>query len=381
MISSKKTFLTALVITPFFIFLSLYIRLNFWPFYQNFGFYQGDIWYFWEYYGERIRNDFFFPIEYPAGYVIVQKLVFLISRIFFQDSTYETFLISHAFVIIPSCLVIVWSIYRLCKFSGASAKFALALLLLSPSMFIYSTINYDIIPQALVFASLVMVLVKRYFLAFFFLGLGTVIKIYPVFLIPIFILLMFSRKVEFKKILFSISIYLSTFVLLNLPYFLYNQGYWFFPYHYQATGNPGMNEATTISYYLYKATGSRILQNSFLPIIIFISWIVSYIFYRKSKLSEKNFIFLSFFALFSAVFGNHIYSAQYILWFLPFVGLLSFPPLFLWMPFDLVNTARIFFFFKLKDQWYTLYIIWVITVLFYLIFYILSLRKLKGYLK
>lgn len=355
---------------------SFYMRINFWPFYQHFGFYQGDIWYFFTFYGDQIKNNFFFPIEYPVGYVIIQKSAFLVSRILFQNVTYEAFMLSHALFIIPTVLAMILAIYKICLVTKTNAKRALLLLVISPSMLIYSTINYDIFTVALIFLAILAALKQKYFLGFFFLGLGATIKIYPAFLIPIFIFLTFARKVKLFKIVGAVFISVSIFISLNLPYIIYNSNYWLFPYKYQTMANPGRNDATTVAYYLSSALGEQDLQNFLLPVVLLIAWSISYLFYRKSKLTDKNFVFLCFITSFSAVFGNYIYSPQYILWFLPFVALFQFPTAYFWIPFDFLNTAHIFFFFKIKNEFpYILHSIWTATVLFYFGLYILLLSK------
>lgn len=356
---------------------SFYIRINFWPFYQHFGFYQGDIWYFFSYYGQQIQNDFFFPIEYPVGYVIIQKAAFLISRFLFQNVTYETFMLSHTLFIIPAGITIILAINKICQFIKTNVKSAFLGVVISPSMIIYSTINYDIFTVALIFLAILTTLKQKYFLSFFFLGLGTLIKIYPAFLIPAFILLMLDRKVKFSTIAVSVFISVLTFISINLPYYIYNSDFWFFPYKYQAMINPGRDNANTFSYYFSNILGIQNLQNLLLPIILLIAWSISYLFYKQSRLTNKNFVFLCFFICFSAVFGNIIYSPQYILWFLPFVALFQFPSAAFWIPFDFLNTAHIFFFFRIKDDFpFILHSIWSITVLFYLGLYILLCYRL-----
>ena len=366
-----------LVIVFFEILLSFYFRANFWPLYQKFGFYQGDIWYFFTFYGNQIKNNFFFQIEYPVGYILMHKLAFWISLNILGQDSYQSFLVANAFLIIPVLLALIIIIYKIANIISVNHKSILPFLILSPSLLIYSNINYDIFPTFLVTLALFFVLKNKYSLSLLLLALGTTIKLYPIFLVPVFLMIIQNKTKRFMPIVKSLAIFLITFLIINLPFYIYNANYWFYPYIYQAI-NPEKNDPTTISYYLFNLTGLRNYQSLVMIVLVIISWMVSYLFYKNNLLSPKNIVILTFLTCLSLVVGNHIYVPQYILWFLPFVALMQIPKSFVWWPFDLLNASTRFFYFKLKSEWIALFhSLWLVTVIYYLFLYILLLIYVK----
>lgn len=365
-----------LVIVFFEIILSFYFRANFWPLYQKFGFYQGDIWYFFTFYGNQIKNNFFFPIEYPVGYILINKLAFWISLNILGQGSYESFLMANALLIIPILLTLIIIIYRVADIISVNHKSILPFLILSPSLFLYSNINYDIFPTFLVCLALYSILRNKYSLSLFLLALGTTIKLYPIFLVPVFLLIIQSRSKRLMPVFKSLTIFVITFLIINLPFYIYNANYWFYPYLYQAI-NPEKNDPTTISYYLFNLTGLRNYQSLVMIVLVIISWIIAYLFYKNNLLSPKNIVFLVFLTCLSLVVGNHIYVPQYILWFLPFVALMQIPKIFIWWPFDLLNASTRFFYFKLKSGVILFHYLWPATIIYYLVLYIILLIYVK----
>jgi hypothetical protein len=348
------------------------IRINFWEIYQKFGFYQGDIWYFYTYYGDQIRNNFFYQIEYPTGYVIIQKLTLWISQTIFGTDTYTSFMMASALLIIPTCLALVLTVDKMSKLLKIDSKRIKLYLILSPSLFLYSTINYDIFPSLITVLSTYLLLIKKASWAFLLIGIGTSIKLYPVFLVPLFMMFLIYKGHKKIDLIRDILIFCLTYVSLNLPFFVYNKSFWIYPYTYQLS-NPERNDPSTISYFLFNITGLAQYQGYLVSLLILLSWFISYIFLKKRLLTEKNLCLLVLLICFSAVFGNHVYTPQYILWFLPFLPLTQVIPLKVWWPFDLVNASSRFFYFKIKDG--LLNFIWPATVIYYLILYILLITN------
>lgn len=342
--------------------------------YQKFGFYQGDIWYFYTFYGEQIKNEFFYQIEYPIGYILIQKTAYLLSLIFSPDFSYQSFMLGHFLLIIPTAIVCFYffiKLFELLKIGQNSKIFAFAL---SPSLAIYSSINYDLFPMTLTLGAIAFLLKEKYFLSFLFLGLGTSIKIYPLFLLPLFVLFMISRKIKITDVVKHSLVFITTFLFINLPFYLYNSKIWIFPYLYQAQ-NPEKGDPTTISYFLFSTFNLEFLRTPFLLLLIGVALYISFNFFKKKILTNNNVIFLSSLILFSSVFGNQVYTPQYIMWFLPYILIVGIIPLVFFYPFDLVNAATRFFYFKLKNEYQQLfYLIWNFSVIYYLIMYLLLIN-------
>lgn len=358
------------------ILLSFYLRWNFRPFYQTLGFYQGDIWYFYTYFGHQAENLFFYPFDYPVGYLLIHKFTFWMTSNIFQNDSYEFFLLSNALLIIPILLVFIYLIYKIADSMSIRKKLILPFLIFSPSLLIYSNINYDIFPSLTVILATYLALKNKFDLSFFALAVGTAIKIYPIFLVPIFIMYMLNNTVRPSKIIRVVFIFILSLSLINLPFILYNFSYWSYPFIHQAI-NPEKNDPTTLSYFLFNKTGLGFFQDFFVFGLLLVSYLVGWQLLKKNLLTKQNLLTILSLTSFSLVFGNHVYTPQYILWFLPFVALTQIPNILFWLPFDFLNAATRFFYFKLKTDWSLIFhFIWDITIVFFIYLYILLITKI-----
>lgn len=356
--------------------LSFYLRINFWPFVQTFGLYQGDLWYFYYHYGEVIKNNFFYPIEYPVGFVLIQKLTFFLSEMIFRELTYENFIFSNALLIIPAAVATVILIGKLAKVIGTHRKIAIWYLLASPTFFIASTTNYDFLATFLVLLSVALLLKHKMNLSFFFLSLGTALKIFPGFLLPLFVLFLLFQKKSWQTIFVPVLIFFSTLVLINLPFALLNFSDWIFPYLWQIQ-NPQRYDPNTVSYFLGRIGLEDYRTVFFISATIF-GWVISFLFYHHRKLSPKNFILLAYFICLSAVFANHVNAPQYLLWFLPFAAIAQLPIFGVWWIFDLINSTVLFSYFKLSYEFMTIkQIIFTVMVIYFSLLYLFLIYHLK----
>lgn len=366
----KYTLITALLIA-----LSFLMRLDFWPWYQKFGFYQGDIWYFFTYYGDQIQNSFFFSFDYPIGYVLILKATASLSRLF-GHFNYQNFLFANALFIIPTTAICTWLLYQIARLVKLDSSKLIFYFVLSPSLFIYSTINYDIFPTFFTLLSIYLLLNKRNNLSAVSLGLATVIKLYPALFLPVMIFYLLNQRVSLLKIgSFLVTFFMILFIF-NLPFALTDWQAWTYPYLHQLT-NPERNDPTTLSYYL-TFIGLESFRTVFWIIIILLSWMVSFIFYKARKLSSENLIYLLLFTAISIVIGNHVYTPQYFLWFLPYISLIHKPALWIWVPFDYLNASTRFFYFKLKGDWSEIFqVTHTISIIFFVCLYFFLLYTIK----
>ncbi len=343
-------------VTAFLTGFSFLLRFHYWPLYQNFGFYQGDIWYLFTFYGNAAARHFFYPIEYPVGYVIILKLAYLLSGLFGAFS-YESFLLGNALLLIPIAALCTFFLYRI-------APSKIWWFILSPSLFIYSTINYDLFAVVGCLAAIYFTFRGKHELAALCLSFGTVIKLFPVFLLPIFIFYWYNHKQSIIKLL---VLFVGFFVVVNLPFFLTNTNTWLYPYLYQLN-NPEKNDPTTLSYYLGN------YRSAVMVTTLIISWLIGWKYFKKGFIDEKNFLSLLALTSVGIVLGNQVYVPQYFLWILPFFlaqpFLLTLLPL--WWLFDLMNASTRFFYFRLKTDWIWQFdLMHQLTIIFYLFLYLL----------
>lgn len=353
--------------------LLIYFRLNFFPLYRLFGFYQGDIWYFYTFYGDQIKNQIFYNMDYPIGVVLIQKLTAFLSQVFFSTFTYQSFLLANALLIIPAVTTTAWLLYKIAKKIDLNPSSIFFYFVLSPSLYVYSTINYDAFPLFFVCLAIFLILYDHHYYSLVSLSLGAVTKIYPLFLLPIFLLYIYKQSRSFKKVIFSAGLFLGIYLLINLPFFIFNQSFWLYPYLHQLQ-NPEQNDPTTLSFYL-RSFGLRFVDALLIPILMLVTWVLAYKFYKSNLLTDKNFLFFCLLTCFSLVFGNHVYTPQYLLWFLPLVALCKIPHYFVWIILDLVNTSTRFFYFKLKTDFIELFQFFHnFTILFFVYMYILLIK-------
>lgn len=342
--------------------ISFYLRLNYEPFFRILGTYQGDIWYFYHQYGKSISNNFFFLEEYPVGFIIIQKFAWFITKLF-NSFYYQDFLAANALFIIPISVATYLLSIKLAEFIGNPTKKAL-LYLLSPTFFIAQSTNYDLLSTFSSVLALFLLFRKKYLLSSIFLSLGAVVKIYPIFLLPLFAL---YSKDPWRYIAY----FILTFSLINLPFYLYNPAFWLFPYLYQLH-NPQSLDHNTLSFYLHK---------NLLPIFLLIGYTVSFKFSKKNALTDKKFSFLVFFILFSILIGYQVNTPQYLLWVIPFAAIIQ-PPLLLWLLLDLSNSSILYFYFKLHSEWNMLLLpIFTFNLFCLSLIYIYLFKKAFNYLK
>lgn len=358
--------------------ISFYIRYNYAPFVDIFGLYQGDLWYFYTYYGEYIKHNLIYPIEYPLGYVLIHKLTYFLSSTFFHSFTYQNFVIISGLIMIPTILGTVYYTHKLLCYFFPKNNINILLLCLSPTFFIASTTNYDIFPVFFTLLSLYLLLTNKFSYASLFLGIGALIKLYPAFLIPTFLIYIYYKTSSIKEVATSLTTFSVVLFMTNLPFAAIDFNNWLFPYKWQAS-SPLANDPNTLFYYLNIL--SPILATLLLPTLIIISWVITFLISKRGALNEKSFLLCCYLTVFSCVLGNHVSSPQYVLWYLPFVSITSLPHLLAWVPFDIINFTELFNHFKLVNEWKgALTLISSFTILYSITLYLILLKNLFKFL-
>lgn len=364
------------LITALLTVLSFYFRLNFWPLSQKFGFYQGDIWYFLTFYGEQIKNQPFYQMDYPVGYVLIQKLTAFFSVNLLQQFSYPSFLLANAILMIPLSTLSTLLLIKITQLLNLNFKTIFFYFVLSPSLFVYSTINYDLFPLFTIVLSIYLLLKNRFLLSILSLAIGFLIKIFPGFLIPLFTLFIYQKTHSSSKTLLTLGLAILTIIAINLPFAFYNFQDWSYPYLYQSK-NPEASDPTTLSYYL-NYLGLANYRMLLLVVLITFSYLICYYFYKVRRLTPQNIPLLSYLILFSLVLGNHVYTPQYLLWFLPFTALTKIPQLLIWYPFDILNASTRFFYFQLTTNFTNLFfIIHTFTIIYFVFLYLSLLARVK----
>lgn len=268
--------------------------------------YPGDLWNFWANY--LTKQHAIYPPEYPAG------LRFFYEIFGFREYANYT----HFFVVNTAILTLfaigttylLWKIIQNSKFLIQNSKNIWYFWIFAPSFIVYSFINYDLPVIFLIVLALYLFFRKKYHGAIIALAVGMVVKVFPIFLVPIFILK------SPKKSWWQLGLVFVLIVLgLNLPYMIGDFSKWIFPYTWQIGENLSKSpENGTYWWVFYKYLGNYTGWISLGLLAIF--YLFTYL-----KLKKTSIINLCIAVILIFLFTDRIYSPQYNLYLLPFLVL------------------------------------------------------------
>ena len=314
------------------------LRRFYWPIYDAIGAYPGDIWYIHSHYGERLRQNTFFPIEYPVGLFLYFKLTTYLTLFFSPSYSYEAFLTVNTVFLSVFALGttwLVWKIMFLIEPKPATWKLWV-FWAVAPSMFFYALLNFD---MPVVFLTV---------LAVYFrfkgdedwsssaLGLGVVFKIYPIILIPLFLM----GKKPREAIRFC-AIAGGVWLLVNSSFMLTDFRTWAFSYVWQMTREPTGDGPVWL---IWKYLGTK-AASVFFPLLYMATFGVFLKRVRNGGVlgatAETRLLLLGFISavLGSFLLANRIFSPQYIIWLLPFLVLIPRISLASFYIFDIPNVV------------------------------------------
>ena len=273
--------------------------------------------------------------EYPP---LAYLFIFIPRLIGWTPAAYQAAFIAMTFVIF---LIGLYFTERIANDLG-DKPFAAMLLytVLMMGMFEFQADRFDIIPAVLIVIVFSMMIRKKYEWAFIFLAIGTLIKLYPVFLAPILLIYLLSIK-EYKRAGVSVvASVLTALMILGLFAISGINPFEFLTYH---TDRPleieslaatiisfvnlfvNLNITTVFSYGSDNIVGS--ISDSIASVMLWITgglmvvcyFAYAYITFKKKRtdlqeISISILMVLLVFMLFSTVF-----SGQYIIWAMPAV--------------------------------------------------------------
>lgn len=276
--------------------------------YNNLKTYPGDLWNFFTNY--IIAQHAKFPPEYPAGlrffYEVMQ---------FYRYENYSLFFTVNFLIIAFFACATTYLLIKIMEVSGQISKLKniIWFWILAPSFIIYATLNYDAPVVFLIVLSLYLFFKKKFSGSIIALAAGTVLKIFPVFLLPIILL-----KCPKEKRLNLFLLFLSIVFVLNLPYMLSDFSAWIFPYTWQITDNLSKTpESGTYWWIMYKSFGN------WSGAISLILYAVLY-FITVKKFCKTSLVNLGIAVVLLFLLTDRIYSPQYNLYLLPFLTLASY---------------------------------------------------------
>jgi hypothetical protein len=301
-------------------------------FYNNFTTYPGDLWNFFYNY---LQKGLVYPPEYPAGLRFFYEVMG-----FHSYESYTLFFTVNTLILLLFALGTTYLLYLLVKKRGYDLRRIWYFWILAPSFIFYGTINYDLPVVFLVVLSVYLFTKEKFYQAIFWLGLGMVLKVFPVFLLPIFIWKA-PRELRVKLVLLFGLVVLAC----NLPYMINNFQTWLFPYVWQISSNISKGpDQGTYWWLIYPLAGK------------FTGWLSLGLFgalylFTSFKMKKAHFFDLCLNVILLFLLTDRIYSPQYNLYLLPFVVLCTFSisrKKFYIM--DILNLLIVFFCFFLKDN-------------------------------
>ncbi len=190
-----------------------------------------------------------------------------------------------------------------------------AMIVFAPTMILAATINWDLIPIALVALAFLAWSKERPVLTGVLLGLAIASKFYPIFLLLGFILLAWKKN-SWRPTLHMILATFTTFLAVNIPFAIANFEGWIHFY----TFNFGRSIDFGSFWYALTQIGLPTIPENFLNFAstaLFVLLLIGIAFLVKRAPNSPNIAQISFLILAAFVITNKVYSPQYVLWLVP----------------------------------------------------------------
>lgn len=366
--TSKKKFLNQQYLIYLITLLSLapqyIIRCNFdilyWMYY-HFTTYFSDIWYCWDVY---LHHNFPYPREYPAGIQLLFRFLYKIPYLK-DDFTYYMSIMATIFLAVS--LAISDMLLKL----KLSTKNILLFWLLTPSFLFYGFWNLDVLPILTMIAAYYYFKKNKFYVSMVLLALGTTLKVFPIFVLPIYILAISDHKLKAKMII----IFVFSWLAMNIPMMVLDWSAWIFPYEWQIQSNfsRSMQDGswTWILYVLLDPLGYGSLVGKISLALFAVGYLTLITKYKDTSFEAKIVIVMLLFLL-----TDRVYSPQYDLYLLSALVLFrSRVNLFWFYMLEIPNFIQGFFLFYLKNHAYLLQIILVFKYLAIIMLLIDLLRQ------
>ena len=235
------------------------------------------------------------------------------------------------------------------------------MIVFAPTMILAATINWDLIPIALVSLAFLAWSKDRATLTGVFLGLAIASKFYPVFLLLGFVLLAWRTK-TWRPTLSMLIATVTTFLAVNIPFAIANFEGWVTFY----TFNFGRAIDFGSFWYAITQIGLPTIPESLLNVAstaLFALLLIAIAILVKKTPTTPSIAQISFLILAAFVVTNKVYSPQYVLWLVPLAVLArpNWRDFLIWQFGEVIYFAAIWWFLAgygitdsktLTPQWY-----------------------------
>ncbi|MFP4497005.1 MAG: glycosyltransferase 87 family protein [Vulcanimicrobiota bacterium] len=301
--------LTFLAMVPQYVIRSSYSMYYY--FYHKFTTYPGDLWYCWNHY---LSKGFPYPVEYPVGMRIIFTFIYRVKPDWFN---YEWYMLSVSIFFGIFALATTCFLYYLVKKTHRKTKKLITYWILAPTFLFYALLNTDLLTLFTIVAAAYLFMEEDYYLAAAMLGLGTAIKVFPIFLTPLFFF-----QCPRKKRWLSVASFLGIWLVFNVPFMLSDWKSWISPYLWQIKHNIP-KDASHGSYWwiAYKLLGPENSNWVGRLSLLFFASLYGLFLWKKWDLpfARKAMGVMILFLM-----TDRVYSPQYNLYLLPFLVLVDY---------------------------------------------------------
>ena len=242
------------------------------------------------------------PIEYP---LITGFFIYLAW--FFGKSLLGYAILSYALLTLFT-IITALTLHKLCGILNADKSRIWLFFVFAPSMIVFNIFNWDIIAVMFMVLAIYLYYRNKFIWASLFLALGFNAKIFPVLLLPIFLL-----KTGWKNKIKIALTFIVTSIVLNIYFMIKNFSVWKSTYIFHGLRQPNIDS-------VWALTGLNIQIINILSLVLFL------LFFALLAYNHKKYdtIKMGFLAVLLFLIVNKIFSPQYMLWLLPFFVLSSF---------------------------------------------------------
>ncbi len=307
--------------------------------YVHFSTYYSDLWYCWNNY---LSQGFSYPQEYPSG---IQMFFILLSKIPNIQSNYTWYMI----IISSILLIIALMITSLLVHLQQSLRKIIIFWLCAPSFLFFALYNLDLLPILTMLLCYFCYRHNKLSYGVMWLALGTTLKVFPIFVLPIYLLSVSRMKFWQLSLIFIV-----TWLCLNVPLMYFDWSAWVFPYVWQIQSNFARDihdgSWTWLIFQLFDHFGYGNWSGKVSLLLFALGYLVLITKYRDLELETKLAIVMILFLL-----TDRVYSPQYNLYLLSCLVLLRVRiNLFYFYLLEISNVTQCFFLFYIKSNGFIL---------------------------
>lgn len=244
------------------------------------------------------------PIEYPilTGFFI--QLAGMIGK------TRAGYYLASIAGLLAAAAIATYFLYKI--LSDGQKNNLLRYWIFAPSLLIFLTYNWDILPVLFTAIAFYFFQKNRYPTTSAFLALGASAKLYPIFYIAPLIL----KAKDWAERIKIILVFGLTFAAVNLPFMIWNFSGWSYFFNLNSLRNSNPDSIWTIARFLFR--NLTIPEINFLSAVLFLALAIFVLW----KFRQENFIKICFLLTLIFLLTNKVFTPQYLMWLLPFWVLL-----------------------------------------------------------